>query len=94
MTTLNRRLGTPERELHFWTGAAGANQSLIDAVSGLAARAVVVGNAGGNLVLVDIHGTARTYTPAEILAVNSIIRGQWVQATAAGSVAHTLVAWW
>lgn len=94
MAFLNRRIGPPEYELHFWTGAVGGNQSLIDVVSGFAARAVVVGAVAGNLVLVDVHGAARTYTPAEIVACNGVIRGQWVQATAAGSAAHTLVAWW
>lgn len=94
MAFLNRRVGPPEVELHFWTGAVGGDQSLIDVVSGLAARAVIVGVVAGNLVLVDVHGTTRTYTPAKIVACGGIIRGDWAQATAAGSAAHTLIAWW
>lgn len=96
MAHLNRRIGPPELELHFWTGAVGANQSLVgtgDSV-GLACRAVMVGNAAGALVLVDITNTARTYSAAEIAAAGNIIRGNWIQATAAGSAAHTLIAWW
>ena len=94
MAGLNRRIGPPEVELHFWTGAVGANQDLVDGYSGLAARAVVVGVAAGDLVLLDILGNPQTYIAAEITALGNIIRGQWVEATAAGSAAHTLIAWW
>ena len=96
MAHLNTRIGPPELELHFWTGAVGANQSLVgtEDSDGLACRAVIVGNAAGSLVLVDISNSVQTYTAAEIAAAGNVIRGQWIQATAAGSAAHTLIAWW
>ena len=93
MATLNRRLGPPEVEAAVWTGGVGVNTSLVDGNSGLSARAVVV-STPGTLVLVDIYGTVRTFTAAEITALGNIIRGQWVQVTAAGSTAHTLIVWW
>ena len=92
MASLNRRVGPPEAILQFWAGAVGANTDLT--YRSLCARAVVVGNAAGSLVLVDGDGSAVTFTAAEIIAQNYIIRGQWKQATAAGSAAHTLTAWW
>ena len=94
MAGLNRRSGPPERTIQYWVGAVGANQSLVETTAGLAARAVVVGVVAGSLVLVDISGTSRTFTAAEIVAQNNVLRGQWIQATAAGSAAHTLTAWW
>ena len=93
MAVINRRLGPPESERHLWTGAVGADTTLVEMWGNMAARAVIVGVVG-TLVLVDINGTTRTYTSAEILAAGNIIRGQWIQVTAAGSTAHTLVIWW
>jgi hypothetical protein len=96
MAHLNTRIDAPHTAINIWVGAVGANTSLVGTGSdtGLAARAVVVGVAAGSLVLVDIYGNVRTVTVADIIAQNYIIRGQWVQVTAAGSAAHTLTIWW
>lgn len=95
MAASNLALGAPDVTLEFWAGAVGGNQSLLHPwEQNLCARAVVVGNPAGNLLLVDIYGTTHTFSAAHIIASGSILRGQWTQATAAGSASTDLIAWW
>lgn len=93
MARMNNKMGPPVKIAKYWTGAVGVNQSLVDAVIGECARAVVVG-IPGILLLVDLDGTTHTFTAADVVAHNNVLRGQWTQATAAGSTATDIWAWW
>jgi len=94
MACLNRRSGPPEQVTEIWTGAVpGANTSLVETYSHMAARAVVV-TVLGDLTLLDIGGTTHTFSAADMVAAGYILRGQWIQANVAGATAHTLKIWW
>jgi len=92
MACMNNRVGPPQRTNQYWLLAVGATTSLVDADTGLCARAVIVG-ALGTLVMVDIYGATRTFTAADIIAANYIIRGQWTSIVNT-STAFTLTVWW
>lgn len=86
---VNRDTGTPIVWTKYWSGAVGANTQVSDTVSGLSARIIVVGTLG-SLVVENSMGTTITYTAADILAQQYMLRGQFSRIVAAGSTAFDL----
>jgi hypothetical protein len=94
MSYINTRLGTFEKTSALWVGAVGANTSLVDAVTGYCARAIIVGVNAGSLVVTEAGGVARTYSTADIIAQQGFLRGNFEALVAAGSASHTLTVGW
>jgi hypothetical protein len=96
MARPNLSLVTPVIWAPIWTGAVGVNASLVNAYD-VCARVVCVGvyAAGCTLVLRDIANNDIVWSYQDIVNQNGYIRGQWIQATQAGSAgAHTLKVGW
>lgn len=93
MSYVNRNTGTFDRTEKVWAGVVGADANLIDGVTGLCARAILVAS-GGILVVTEAGGLARTYTAADIIAAQGFLRGNFEGVTAAGSTAFNLTVGW